>query len=174
MSKEKTKDKKDYEEVEAEVVEDAEDQVSKKETEDVTDEVEDLKNQVYRLSADFQNFRRRTEEEKIRTVQLANERLIESLLDVVDNFDRALQNADEEDSFVEGMRMIQKQFLEILEREGLKEIPSDNEEFDPNFHHCLLVEESDEVEPGMIIETLQKGYTLNDKVIRPSMVKVSK
>ena len=127
-----------------------------------------------RLQADFQNFRRRSEQEQINTVRYANERLILQLLDVVDNFERALATEKEHDTFFEGMEMIHAQLREILTKNGVEAVEADGEAFDPNLHHAILTEESDTVEEGYVIETLQKGYKLNGKLIRPAMVKVAK
>lgn len=127
-----------------------------------------------RLLADFNNYKRREEKAKAEFKSYATGSLIEKLLPVLDNFDRALKDCDEDDPFVQGIIMTRNEFWKILENEGLSEIPSDNEPFDPNFHQAFMTEESDEVEENHIIETFQKGYKLKDKVIRPSMVKVSK
>lgn len=138
------------------------------------DSDETLSVRYMRLQADFQNFRRRSEQEQINTVRYANERLILQLLDVVDNFERALATEKEHDTFFEGMEMIHAQLREILTKNGVEAVEADGEAFDPNLHHAILTEESDTVEEGHVIETLQKGYKLNGKLIRPAMVKVAK
>lgn len=140
---------------------------------DKEEEIEELKNSLSRLQADFINFKNRTERERTQSIALANERLILNLLPVIDDIERALDNTDNTDSFYDGILLIHENLLNILEKEGLKQLNSDNEEFDPNYHHAILMEASDEVESNHVIETFQKGYILNDKVIRPSMVKVS-
>lgn len=139
-----------------------------------SDTVIQLQSQVLRLQADYQNYQKRVEREKESIVQYANENLVVKILDVIDNFDRALESEADQDSFYEGMVLIRKQLIKALESAGVREMESDGQEFDPNFHNAVLSEESDEVKSGHIIETLQKGYTLNDKVIRPAMVKVAK
>jgi len=135
--------------------------------------IEELTNSLSRLQADFINYKNRTERERSQSIALANERLILKLLPIIDDIERALDNADNKDGFYDGITLIHENLLNILEKEGLKQIDSDNKEFDPNYHHAILMESNDEVESNHIIETFQKGYILNDKVIRPSMVKVS-
>ena len=150
-----------------------------------------------RLMADFQNYKKRVEKEKKDLYSYANEKLATDLLEVVDNFERALSHEDSGDGFKEGMEMIFKQLNGVLEKHGLAEIPALGEdfdpnfhnavmqveseeyesgivaqEFDPNFHNAVMTEETDEYESGKVSGVLQKGYTLNGKVIRPSMVKV--
>lgn len=139
------------------------------------DQEEEALNVKYlRLMADFQNFKRRTEKEKGDIYAFANEKIISELLNVIDNFERALDAGNAEDSFYKGMEMILKQLLGVLEKAGASEIAALGEEFDPNFHNAVMTEDSDEYESGKVTEVLQKGYVLNNKVIRPSMVKVAK
>lgn len=136
-------------------------------------EILDLKNSLSRIQADFINFKNRTQKEKAQSIALANEGLILRLLPVIDDLERALDQENCSNEFSEGISMIYKNMIEILKGEGLEEVPSVGEPFDPNFHHAVVMEDNDELESNHIIETLQKGYVLNDKVIRPSMVKVS-
>ena len=138
---------------------------------------EDGERKYLRLMADFQNYKRRAEKEKRDLYSYANEKIMGELLEVMDNFERALQqnaNAAEDGGagFVEGMEMIFKQLTSVLEKEGLKEIAALGEEFDPNVHNAVMTEETEEYESGKVSGVMQKGYTLNGKVIRPSMVKV--
>lgn len=125
-----------------------------------------------RLMADFQNYKKRVEKEKSDLYSYANEKLATELLDVLDNFERALSHDDSGDGFKEGMEMIFKQLYGVLEKAGLAEIPALGEDFDPNFHNAVMTEETEEYESGKVSGVMQKGYTLNGKVIRPSMVKV--
>ena len=124
---------------------------------------EDSDTRYMRLMADFQNYKKRVEKEK----------LVTELLDVLDNFERALDQEGQGDSFKEGMEMIIKQLGDVLKKSGLAEIPALGEEFDPNFHNAVMSEETDDYESGKVSGVMQKGYTLNGKVIRPSMVKVA-
>ncbi|MDD7305650.1 MAG: nucleotide exchange factor GrpE [Peptoniphilaceae bacterium] len=158
------------EEIEAEAV----DEDGNPEEKSSSDQVNEYLDKYQRLLADFNNYKRREEKSKADFKSFATSSLIEKLLPVLDNFDRALKDCNEEDSFVKGIIMTRNELWKVLENEGLSEIPSDNEEFNPNLHQAFMTEESDEVEENHIIETFQKGYKLKDKVIRPSMVKVSK
>lgn len=133
-----------------------------------------LKMQLVRLQADFQNYRKRVERDKEVTVRYANEKLLTQLLEVVDNFERALASEKEHDQFYQGMELIHQQFVTLLTNNGLEELDSNGAVFDPNLHQAVMAEESAEVESGHVTATLQKGYRLNGKVIRPAMVKVAK
>lgn len=138
-------------------------------------EIEDITNQLLRLQADFVNFRKRVEKEKESTIAYAVESLICDLLPTIDNFQRAIDSeSDKEGGFYLGVEMIYKELLKKLSDNHIKEIDALGKDFDPNFHHAVIMEESDEYEEGKVIEILQTGYTLKDKVIRPSMVKVAK
>lgn len=134
---------------------------------------EELNTRYLRLAADFQNYKRRVEKEKGDIYAYANEKIVVELLDVIDNFERALEHSGENESFAEGMNMIFKQFKGVLEKSGVEEMNALGEDFDPNFHHAVLTENSVEYESGKITQVLQKGYLLNKKVIRPAMVKVA-
>ncbi len=125
-----------------------------------------------RLMADFQNYKKRVEKEKRDLYSYANEKLMNELLAVVDNFERALDH-DADEGFKEGIEMIFKQLQDVLEKSGLAEIPALGEEFDPNVHSAVMTEETEEYESGKVSGVMQKGYTLNGKVIRPAMVKVA-
>lgn len=169
----KGKDKQEEEKVEIE--EELTDEAEKPEGDSANDEIENLKSSLVRLQADFSNYKKRSEKEKADTINFACQSLIEKILPVLDNFDRAFKATEEagvDAKYVEGFKLIQKHLIQALEDEGLKEIESTGEKFDPNYHEAVMVEKSDK-EEGTILETLQKGYTLNDKVIRASIVKVS-
>ena len=126
-----------------------------------------------RLIADFQNFKRRTEKEKSDIYAYANEQIALELLEVIDNFERALDHESTDKAYAEGMELILKQLIEVLKKSGIEEIKTLGEEFDPNFHNAVMMEDNPDFESGKVTEVLQKGYTLNSKVIRPSMVKVN-
>ncbi len=138
-------------------------------------EKEEISNQYLRLQADFTNYKKRVEREKENLYSYASEDLLCELLPILDNFERALENVeDTEDGFYKGMKMIYDQFNKVLKDIGLEEIIALNEKFDPNYHHAALQEECDDVDEGVVLDVFQKGYIFKDKVIRPSMVKVSK
>ena len=124
-----------------------------------------------RLLAEFQNYKKRIEKEKSDLYSYANEKIMTELLEVMDNFERALEQPDG-DGFKEGMGMIFDQLGNVLNKEGLAEIDALGLDFDPNVHNAVMTEETDEYESGKVSAVMQKGYTLNGKVIRPSMVKV--
>jgi len=128
-----------------------------------------------RLMAEFQNFKRRSAKEKSDIHAYANEKIVTELLPVLDNFERALDTTgDDIEGYAKGMELIFEQLKTALEHAGLKEIESAGETFDPNVHNAVMTEESDELESGKVGKVLQKGYKLNDKVIRPAMVSVVK
>lgn len=136
-------------------------------------EDDDVNTKYLRLMADFQNYKKRSEKERSDIHAYANEAIITRLLDVMDNFERALDHEAEE-SFKAGMVMIFDQLKDVLKKSGVEEIEAEHAKFDPNFHHAVMMEDSNTIESGMITVVLQKGYILNGKVIRPSMVKVAK
>jgi len=157
-----------------EACETAEEQTEEQQAEPAKDAEEEALNAKYlRLMADFQNFRRRTEKEKNDIYAFANEKIVSELLNVIDNFERALAMAEEGDGFAEGIRLIFKQLQGVLEKSGVAEIEALGQDFDPNFHNAVMMEDSSEYESGKVTEVLQKGYMLNNRVIRPSMVKVA-
>ncbi len=136
-------------------------------------ELEDLQTKLTRLQADFQNYKKRTEKDKALFVDYGIESMTIDMLPILDNFQRALSTSEDEDNlFYKGLCMIEKQFTEALEKNGVKEIEALGKEFDPKFHHAVSTQESEE-KPGIILEVSQKGYIINEKVIRPAMVIVS-
>lgn len=149
--------------------------ILKQELEQSQAKAEEYVQHMQRLKAEFDNFRKRTQKEKEEAAKYASERMILSLLPVLDNFERAVEssrNNKDFESLSQGVEMILRQFFKVLEDEGLKTIEAVGQEFDPNLHEALLREESDQAE-NLILEELQKGYYLKDKVLRPSRVKVS-
>ena len=134
---------------------------------------EDESARYMRLMADFQNYKKRVEKEKSDIYSYANEKMATELLTVLDNFERALDHECADQGFKDGMDMIFKQLFDVLVKSGLAEINALGEEFDPNFHNAVMTEDTDEYESGKVSGVLQKGYTLNGKVIRPAMVKVA-
>lgn len=139
----------------------------------VKEEDEALNAKYMRLMADFQNFKRRTEKEKSDIYAYANEKLVTSLLECIDNFERALASECADENFAEGMKMIFQQFTGVLEKAGLEEIKALGEDFDANFHNAVMTDDNPDFESGKVTTVLQKGYMLNKKVIRPSMVRVN-
>lgn len=138
-----------------------------------SEEEESWSEKYTRLMADFQNFRKRTDKEKADVYSYANEKIMTDLLAVLDNFERALDSECKDEAYAEGMKMILKQLKDILTSSGLEEIDALGQDFDPNFHHAVMTDSNADFDSGKVTEVLQKGYKLNGKVIRPSMVKVN-
>lgn len=136
--------------------------------------IEDLNNKIARLQADFLNYKKRSEKEKEESVNFGIQAVITDLLPIIDNFERALDAAsNKEDSFYKGVDMIKDQLYRLLEKYNIKEIKALGEKFDPNIHHAISTVDTQE-EAGTVVEVYQKGYLMEDKVVRPSMVIVSK
>ena len=180
------------EEAKAESAEEAEEKAEAEETEEAAEEKEDKaadeevsaeeqeSERYMRLMAEFQNFKRRAAKEKTDIHAFANERIVNDLLPVLDNFERALgteaeaSENEELKNYAKGMELIFEQLKGALEKAGVKEIEALGEDFDPNVHNAVMTEETDEYEDGKISKVMQKGYKLNDRVVRPSMVAVNK
>lgn len=173
MTEEIKKDELKEEEIKEEVNAEAAKDDAPHESDEAKKEEEDLQAKFLRLQADFQNFRRRSEAEKSDIYAYANEKIILQVLDVIDNFDRAMESAPADDKFAEGMQLILKQLTDVLEKNNVKEIEALNQKFDPAFHNAVMTEASEGTESGVVTKVLQKGYVLNSKVIRPAMVVVS-
>ena len=136
-------------------------------------EQEESKDKYLRLAAEMDNLRKRIEKEKEDHYQYALSEFMKELLVVLDNFERALESeGDDGKSFREGMRLIHKQYMDLLMKKGLRPIELQNKKFDPNLHQAFVTEESEEVEEPMIGEEYQKGYSLHERLIRPALVKV--
>lgn len=144
------------------------------EPEDQDEELEKMKDQFIRLQADFQNYKRRAEKDRINYMNMGLEKLAQELLPVIDNFERAIDSAENHDPFYDGIVLIERSLVEVLNKFEIKEIDCLNKPFDPNFEHAVLLSEEEGVESGLVTEVLQKGYTIDGKVLRPAMVKVSK
>lgn len=142
-------------------------------------EVEELKDKLLRRQAEFENFKKRTQKEKEAIVTYASEGLVTDLLPSLDSFERALEvEVDEDDekskALYEGLELVYNQLIEVLKNNGLQQIECVNEKFDHNCHHAVVQQESEEHEADTVIQELGKGYKYKEKVIRPSMVMVSK
>ena len=127
-----------------------------------------------RLAADFDNYRKRTAREHAELTQRANERLLNELLPVLDDLERALEAAaeHEEAKLEEGVRLVHRSLLGLVERHGLTEIDTEGA-FDPHVHEALLAQPGEGAEEGSVLQVLQKGYRLGDKVVRPARVIVA-
>jgi molecular chaperone GrpE len=129
---------------------------------------------LQRVQADFENYRKRAAREQERLVAHAHERLVRELLPVLDDLERALEAAErhEEATLVEGVRLVEQALRSALVKEGLAEIPTRGQ-FDPHVHEALLTQPSEQAEPGSVLEVVQRGYRLGDKVVRPARVIVA-
>ncbi|MEC0369872.1 nucleotide exchange factor GrpE [Paenibacillus chibensis] len=137
---------------------------------------DDYQQRSLRTQADFDNFRKRTQKEKEDFAKYASSKLITELLPIIDNFERAISAAGDiadNDSFAKGVGMIFRQLEGVLKAEGLEPMEAVGQPFNPEFHQAIMQVESDEHEEGIVVEEVQKGYMLKDRVLRPAMVKVS-
>ena len=147
---------------------------------DLAKQVEELQaslaekdNKLQRLQADFENFRRRTNKERVEIGDVVTQELLKSLLPIVDNFDRAMATEQQDGAaFQKGVEMIYTQLGETLKNAGLEKIETEGKKFDPNFHQAVMRVENPDLEDDTIAQELQKGYIVKGKVIRPSMVQV--
>ena len=135
--------------------------------------VEELTDRLRRTMAEFDNFRKRTEKEKSSMYIIGAKEIVEKILPVVDNFERGLAQAPEDDPFAEGMKMIYKQMMTAFDEMGVKPIEAVGKEFDPNLHNAAMHVEDESVGENIVVEEFQKGYTYKDFVVRHSMVKVA-
>jgi molecular chaperone GrpE len=139
-------------------------------------EVADLNNRLLRVQADYDNFRRRSREEKEAAAKYRAQGFIEELLPALDNFERALSvkpESEEAKSLAQGLNMVYNQLQEALKKEGVTAIETVGQPFDPHLHQAVMQVEEEGFESNQVVEELQKGYKLKDRVLRPSMVKVN-
>ena len=135
--------------------------------------VTELTETVQRVQADFENYKKRTEKDKEEFVKYACQNIVLDLLPILDHFELALKHTKDKEEFVKGIELVYSNFIDMLGKKGLKPINALTKEFDPVMHEALMQEKSKE-KPGIVIEEFQKGYLINDKVIRPTKVKVAK
>ena len=138
------------------------------------EEIIELKSHLQRLQADFDNFRKQGEKQKQDLIRYANEGLIVKFIDIYEDMERALENSTNEEEIREGLELIYSKMKNTLEKEGVEEIPAVGEKFDPFKHEALLTVDSPDHENNEIVDELMKGYTLKDKVIKYSKVRVCK
>ncbi|MED4239067.1 nucleotide exchange factor GrpE [Priestia megaterium] len=146
------------------------------ENDQLKQQLEEEENRYLRLQADFDNFRRRSRLDAEAAQKYRAQSLVSDILPALDNFERALQvnTADEQTkSVLQGVEMVYRQLVEALQKEGVEAIESVGKKFDPYLHQAVMQVEDDEYEPNTVVEELQKGYKLKDKIIRPAMVKVN-
>ncbi|MBM7097121.1 nucleotide exchange factor GrpE [Bacillus sp. H-16] len=172
----------DEAEAQDEVIEEAEAELVDEDTEEADQvkelevKVEELNQRLIRNQADYDNFRRRTRKEKEADAKYRAQSLAEKLIPALDNFERAMMvQVDSEDgkSLLQGMEMVYRQMKEALESEGIAAIETVGTPFDPHYHQAVAQAATDEYDSNVVVEEMQKGYMLKDRVIRPAMVKVN-
>ena len=145
------------------------------EVDELKKQIENLKNEYARAYADTENLKKRLNAEAEQTRKYRIQSFAKEILPVIDNLERALQTSVEEadEGFKKGVEMTYNQLIAALKNEGVEEIDCLNKEFDPNFLQAIMQEKKEGVKSGVVIEVLQKGYVLKDRILRPAMVKVS-
>ena len=149
--------------------------------EKLQEEINTLRDEKLRLLAEMENFRKRADKERIDSIRYGSFSLARDILSPDDNLTRALDAIPKEETnsatvnnLIDGLKIVQKEFSTILEKYGIKKIKALNAKFDHNFHQAMVELENDEVEEGIVIQEMQSGYTMHDRLLRPSMVGVSK
>ena len=147
----------------------------------LNEEIKNLKEEKLRTLAEMENLRKRFEKDKMDSIKYGNHKLAKDMLALGDNLSRALDaiSLDEKRSesfnnLIDGLMIVQKEFVTILEKHGVKKIESINKKFDHNYHQAMLEVETDEFNEGYVVQEIQSGFTLHDRLLRPSMVGVSK
>jgi len=147
----------------------------------LNEEIENLKEERLRTLAEMDNLRKRFEKDKIDSIRYGNHNLARDILTLGDNLSRALdaissdeQRSESFNNLIDGLNIVQKEFVTILEKHGVKKIESINKKFDHNYHQAMLEVETDEFNEGYVVQEIQSGFTLHDRLLRPSMVSVSK
>ena len=147
----------------------------------LNEEIKNLKEEKLRTLAEMENLRKRFEKDKMDSIKYGNHKLAKDMLALGDNLSRALDaiSLDEKRSesfnnLIDGLMIVQKEFVTILEKHGVKKIESINKKFDHNYHQAMLEVETDEFNEGYVVQEIQSGFTLHDRLLRPSMVSVSK
>ena len=146
------------------------------ETEELKQKLEVLNQQYVRLAADFDNYRKRQAQERESLLKYGSENALKQMLEVLDNFERgekALEKVEDCQTVKDSFNLVHKQVFETLQKLGLEIIEAEGKEFDPNFHEAVMQTPTNDVEENTIINELQKGYKLGDKVLRPTLVNVA-
>ena len=136
------------------------------------EKIAELTETLQRLQAEFENYKKRTEKEKIEFIKYSKADVINKILPILDTFEIALRNTNDKEKFAKDMEMLYAQLFSTLESDGLRPIHALGKHFDPYYHDVMLKQKSDK-EDGIVLEELQKGYMLNDKILRHSKVKIS-
>ena len=170
--------KNDETQVEADI---AEEENEESEEERLQEEVRTLKEDKIRVLAEMENLRKRFDREKIDSIKYGSVNFARDILSPGDNLERALSAINQEEdhpqsikNLIEGLKMVQKEFSSALEKNGISKINSMNEKFDPNLHQAMMEVERDDLDEGIVVQEIQTGYMMHDRLLRPAMVGVSK
>lgn len=139
-------------------------------------QLEEEQDRTVRLRADFENYKRRVQKDKEADYKYRAQSLLNDLLPVLDNLERALAveaTSEEAISLTKGVDMVYRSLVAAVEKEGLESVESEGKPFDPNLHHAVMQEKDDTQDSGIVLQELQKGYKLKDRILRPAMVKVN-
>jgi molecular chaperone GrpE len=142
--------------------------------EEVRRERDAVQDRLLRTAAEFDNYRKRMDRERRDLAESTAGEVMKELLPIIDNLERALHAAEQDDPLRKGVELIHKQMLEMLRKRGVTPIEALGADFDPNFHQAVIHEESAQHREGEVMEELQRGYVVGDRLLRPSMVKVAK
>ena len=149
--------------------------------EELSEDIEQLREEKLRLLAEMENLRKRSDRDRAESIKYGSANLARDILSPGDNLSRALDAIPENEkssktikNLIDGLKMVQKEFNTILEKHGVKKIEALNSKFDHNFHQAMVEIENDEVEEGLVVQEMQSGYTMHDRLLRPSMVGVSR
>jgi len=173
--------KNDEPQVEADSTEEENEENAESEEERLQEEVRALKEDKIRVLAEMENLRKRFDREKIDSIKYGSVNFARDILSPGDNLERALSAINQEEdhpqsikNLIEGLKMVQKEFSSALEKNGISKINSMNEKFDPNLHQAMMEVERDDLDEGIVVQEIQTGYMMHDRLLRPAMVGVSK
>ena len=173
--------KNDEPQVEADSTEEENEENAESEEERLQEEVRALKEDKIRVLAEMENLRKRFDREKIDSIKYGSINFARDILSPGDNLERALSAINQEEdhpqsikNLIEGLKMVQKEFSSALEKNGISKINSMNEKFDPNLHQAMMEVERDDLDEGIVVQEIQTGYMMHDRLLRPAMVGVSK
>ena len=173
--------KNDETQVEADSTEEENEQSEESEEDRLQEELRTLKEDKIRVLAEMENLRKRFDREKIDSIKYGSINFARDILSPGDNLERALSAINQEEdhpqsikNLIEGLKMVQKEFSSALEKNGISKINSMNEKFDPNLHQAMMEVERDDLDEGIVVQEIQTGYMMHDRLLRPAMVGVSK
>ena len=162
-------------------VDSADEETIENEEEKLQEEIKSLKEDKIRVLAEMENLRKRFDREKIDSIKYGSVNFARDILSPGDNLERALSAIDQEEdhsqsikNLIEGLKMVQKELSNALEKNGISKINSTNEKFDPNLHQAMMEVERDDIDEGVVVQEIQTGYMMHDRLLRPAMVGVSK